>query len=92
VTITMAICNAVIDGSTFLTEGGSLIKLANVVVPQANEPNFEGPKGELEKLILNKPIFFEEISKSNSFIVANVWVDSIHVNSHMQKLFPSEKH
>lgn len=88
--LTMAICNEVIDGSTFVTEGGSLLKLANVLVPQANEPNFEEPKRELEKLILNKPICFEEISKSNSFTVANVWVDSIHVNSYMQKLFSGE--
>ncbi len=90
--ITMTECSVVIDGSTFITEGGSLVKLVNVVVPYVNSPNFEKPKEELEKLILNKLISFEEISKSNSFINAYVWVGSIYVNGHMQKLFPSEKH
>lgn len=88
--LVVTICNAVIDGNTFSTEGGSLIRLANVVVPQATEPSFEKPKKELEKLILEKTISFQEVSKSNSYIIANVWVDSIHVNNYMRELFPSE--
>jgi hypothetical protein len=90
-TIVLTFCNAVIDGSTFQTEGGSLIKLAKVATPSIDEPNFEAPKEELEKLILYKLIAFEEISISDSYIVANVWVASLHVNNHMQKLFPSKE-
>ncbi len=87
-TATNAICKAVIDGNMFQTEGGSLIKLADVVVPPVNKPGFEKPKEALEQLVLGKLLSFQEVSKESLYITANVWVGSVHVNSHMQGLFP----
>jgi hypothetical protein len=85
-TIFLALCNSIIDACTFTTEGNSLIKLRNVNLHPSNKSLNDEAARELERLILNKIIRFEEISRQNSYIIANVWTDSLCVNDHMQKL------
>ena len=80
-----AICEYVQDGDTFRTKGQTWIRLANVCAPELDEVGGTKAKAILESLILDKPITYEQVGTSGGRIVAEVWVNSLHVNAYMRQ-------
>ena len=80
-----AVCEYVRDGDTFRTVRKNWIRLANVCCPEQGEPGWMKAKNILEKLVLGKAITYEQVGTSYSRIVAEVWVNDIHVNSYMRR-------
>lgn len=80
-----ATCEDVQDGDTFRTAQQNWIRLADVCAPELNEAGGTTAKNILANLILGKTITYEEVGTSYGRIVAEVWVDNLHVNSYMRQ-------
>ena len=74
----------VIDGDTFKTK--NIIRLEGVDAPELDEEGGKEAKQELENLILDKDITYEEKARDeHARIIAQVWVDSLSVNDAMNR-------
>lgn len=74
----------VIDGDTFETRGGDVIRLARVEAPEEGEEGYAKAKADLESIIDGEVITYEKVA-SDPFgrIVAEVWVNGKNVNDAM---------
>jgi endonuclease YncB( thermonuclease family) len=79
-----ATCEYVRDGDTFRTAGQRWIRLANVCTPEEGERGYTIAKRILQGLILHEAITYEQVGFSYGRIVAEVWVDGLHVNTYMR--------
>ncbi len=74
----------VIDGDTFVTEEKQYIRLDSVQAPEKDRCGFEEAKIELEKLVLNKPLYIKVVFRDKfSRLIAQVYSPDGFVNEVM---------
>lgn len=80
-----AVCADVVDGDTFDTRTGIIIRLARVYAPEIDTEEGKRAKGRLEMLILDKPITYEVVARDDwGRVVAEVRVNNVNVNDVMR--------
>ena len=73
------------DGDTFQTERGKWIRLAGVDAPELRQPGGAKAKAELEKLIGDKSVNYDQVGTSYGSGVAKVRVGGKSVNEAMKR-------
>ena len=80
----------VIDGDTFQTNSGNVIRLANVNAPETNEVGGAAATAELRRLIGGKSVLINQVAIGPyGRIIAEVSVDGISVNRAMNMFLQS---
>jgi len=74
----------IVDGDTFTTVGGTVIRLARVKAPEKGQSGYQKAKKDLEDLIGGKAIIYDRVSIDvYGRTVAEVWLGSSNVNDVM---------
>ena len=81
----MAKVKDVLDGDTFITNSGEIIRLANVDAPETGRPYSRQATDHLKKLIEDKKVRIKEVATDNhGRTVADVSVAGKNVNRSMK--------
>ncbi len=76
----------IIDGDTFTTQKGEIIRLANVNAPEKGERGSPQARKDLTDMISRKPVTIDPVARDkHGRIVANVKVVNKSVNNAMRK-------
>ena len=85
-----AFVKEVIDGDTFKISSNEVMRLEDVDAPEINSESGRKAKRELEELILNKRIEYEEQARDDyGRLIVQVWVDGTNVNDEMEDFIDS---
>ena len=85
---TIAYVKSVVDGDTFNTADGRIIRLANVDTPERGRYGYEAAKNHLIRLISGQMVIIQQKAIGHyGRIIADVWRqrDHLHINTEMKK-------
>ena len=79
----LAIVKRVIDGDTFETAHGTLVRLSRFDAPELDEPGGEEVAAHLRQLITERKVRIKQVGTSYGRVVEEVWLDGESVNKAM---------